>query len=97
MFCSRTLYRAADEDRTRDIEIKSATPGVLFWDIGKQNIPRCDAAKPSGLVRLLTGFSSKNEIKMKKKITPRTHKDVSGLIQLIRMGKRIRHKWVNMK
>ena len=41
------------------------------WDIGKQNIPRCDAAKhgvPSGVTLFAFGISLKNEVK--KKNTP---------------------------
>ena len=48
------------------------------------NSPRCDAAKcgvTSGLFRLLTGFSSKNEIK----ITPDVLKKKNGLIQILIM------------
>ena len=50
-----------------------------------------NAASHLGLICLLTGFSPKNEIKMK--FTPDTHKNKNGLIQMIGMGKSIRHKW----
>ena len=40
----------------------------FLWDIGKQNSPKCDAAKSAshlGIFCLLAGNSWKNEIKMK--------------------------------
>ena len=40
--------------------------------------------------------SSNNEIKMKKTTTPDAPINDSGLTHLIRMGKSIRHKWVNV-
>ena len=52
-----------------------------------------NAASHLGLFGLLTYFSSKNEIKMK--ITPDAHEN--GLIQMIRMGKSIRHKTSGLK
>ena len=58
-------------------------------DVTPQN-----AASHLGLFCLLTGISSENKIKMKKKNTPDVPKSESGLIQMIRMGKSIRHKWV---
>ena len=36
----------------------------FLWDIDKQNSPRCFAASHLGLFCLLTGNSSKSEIKM---------------------------------
>ena len=56
----------------------------FLWGIGKQNSPRCDFV-------LLTGISSQNEIKIT------TEKNESGHIQMIRMRKSIRHKWVNCR
>ena len=52
-----------------------------------------NAASHLGLFCLLIGNSSKNELKWK--ITPDAPKNESGLIQMIRIGKSIRHKWVN--
>ena len=61
-------------------------------DIGKQNSPRCEAAKRGYSVCSL-GFQKK-----KKRInTPDVPKNESGLIQMIRMGKSIRHKWVKLR
>ena len=73
-------------------------PGVLFvghrqTEIAQDGTPQ-DAASHLGLFCLLTRFSLKTEIKMKK-ITPEAPKYESGLIQMIRMGKSIHHKWVN--
>ena len=50
------------------------------------------AASHLGLFCLLICFSSENEITMK--ITPDSHKNESGLVQMRRMGKSIRHIWV---
>ena len=44
--------------------INSYKRGVLLLDIGKQNSPRCDAAKP-GAILFAYRISSKNEIRMK--------------------------------
>ena len=51
-----------------------------------------NAASHLGLFCLLTCFSSKNEIKIK--FTPYAPKNENGLIQMIKMGKSIRHKWI---
>ena len=61
----------------------------FLWDIGKQNSPRCDAAKcgvQSGAI--LFAYIEKWNI------SPDAPKNESGLIQMIGMGKFIRHKWV---
>ena len=58
-------------------------------DVRPQN-----AASHLGLFSLLTRFSLKNEIKMKRN-TPDAPKNESGLNQMIGMGKSIRQKWVN--
>ena len=50
-----------------------------------------NAASHLGLFCLLLGISSKND-----KITPDSLSNESGLAQLIRMGKSIRHKWVKV-
>ena len=64
----------------------------LLWDIGKQNIPRCDAAErgvPSGAILFAQrNFIEKSDKKIK--ITPNTPKNESELIQLIMMGESIR-------
>ena len=67
----------------------------FLWD-HMQGVTLQNAASHLGLFCLLTQISSKNEIEMKKKThTPDSPKNESGLIQMIRMGKSIRHKWVN--
>ena len=53
-----------------------------------------NAASHLGLFYLLTKFSSKNEMEMKNHT--RCPKNENGLIQMIRMGKSIRHKWVKV-
>ena len=68
----------------------------FLWDIGKQDSPRCDAAK-RGVPSVALLFAYMNFIEKldkKEKNTPDVHKKESGLIQMIRMGKSIRHKWV---
>ena len=70
----------------------------FLWDIGKQNSPRCDAAKrgvPSGAFL----FAQRNFIEKrdkKIKITPYIPKNESGLTQFIMIGKSIRQIWVNV-
>ena len=69
----------------------------FLWDIGKQNSPSSEAAKriPSGAILFpYMNFIEKSNKNEKKKNTPDAHKSESGLIQLIRMGKSICHKWV---
>ena len=75
---------------------KPYKPGVLLWNIGKQNSPRCDAEKlgsPSGAIlfaeKIFIEKLNKNE-----KNTPDVPKNENGLIQMIRLRKSIRHMWV---
>ena len=66
----------------------------FLWDIGKQNRPRCDATK-HGVPSENILFADKIFIeKKKKKTTPEAPTKENGLIQMIRMGKSIGHKWV---
>ena len=63
-----------------------------YWARLAPDVTPQNAASHLGLFYLLTGNSSKNEIIMKK--TPDAPKNENGLIQMIRMGKSIRLKWV---
>ena len=60
----------------------------LLWDIGKQYSPRCDAAE-CGYSVCLEKIYRKSELSFK--ITPDSPKNESGLIQMITVGKSIRH------
>ena len=69
----------------------------FLWDIGKQNSPRCDAAaergvRTGGYSVFLEDFYQKFVWKLK--ITPVAPRNISGLIQMIMVGKSIRQKWV---
>ena len=55
---------------------------------------QCDCGVPSGANLFAYRISSKNKMKIWK-ITPDAPKIESGIIQIMRMGKSIRQKWVN--
>ena len=70
------------------------TLASILWDIGKQYIPRCDAAEcgvPSGAIL----FAYRNLIEKWNKILKSHLRPLSGLTQLIMMGESIRQIWVN--
>ena len=65
-------------------------------DKGKQISPRCDATRrgvATGAILFAVISFIENEIKIKKN-TPDAPKNENGLIQMIKMGKSIRHIWV---